>query len=258
MPPRAQPNRAVGHGIKHAPIKVGSAAPKSSLGAAKVNAPKTAAGSSGLRRTPVLSSVAPRAAVPMRSTSPQQALALRTLFWSNCVREMLMSLSAMVAADPATKLDGRVAILTHAGERIPIAEVHPLFACSIATPDAERDLSALVQCSVFRIVTPSGEAFTFPLSEIRGLHALTEELQQQIEAELAQAQAGDEPARPFGFAAFAATMNSPLLNASLDAPPGGADSDDPDASTVAEPADRRAEQGRARAAGPAPSGRRPK
>lgn len=133
------------------------------------------------------------------------ALTLRSLFWQNFVRELLTSLSATLTAHSdkeKVQLDGRIALLTHAGERIPVAEVHPLFACSIQGSDADRDLSAAVQCSIFRIVTPLGEAFTLPVSEIRAVHAVSEELQNQIESEMS---GGDGKNEPFGFAAYAAT-----------------------------------------------------
>lgn len=142
---------------------------------------------------------------PLRSAPPspraESTLALRTLFWHNVVREMLTSLSALIATqNQPVQLDGRMAILTHAGERIPIAEVHPLFACSITGTQAERDLSGAVQCSVFRVVTPTGEAFTMPISEVRAFHSLTDELQRRIEEEMGGIESGQD--EPFGFAAY--------------------------------------------------------
>ncbi len=148
---------------------------------------------------------------PTRS-NPDLTHSLRQLFWTNVAQEMLNSLSAMltVQKEPSA-LDGRLSILTHAGERIPIAEVHPLFACSIPGTDADRDLSAAVQCSVYRVVTPSGEAFTLPLSEVRAFHAVSEELQRRIQEEMGGVESGT--GEPFGFAAFAETSKQRAVDA---------------------------------------------
>jgi len=147
----------------------------------------------------------PESTAPPHVANPELTHSLRSLFWTNVAREMLTSLSAMLTVqDPPSALDGRLSILTHAGERIPIAEVHPLFACSIPGTDADRDLSAAVQCSVFRVVTPSGEAFTLPLSEVRAFHTLSEELQRRIQEEMGGVDSGTG-GEPFGFAAFAET-----------------------------------------------------
>jgi hypothetical protein len=147
----------------------------------------------------------------------------REMFWQNVTREMLTSLSmrrarlaGLVEAerrkiiegggeDPGLPehlpgFDGRMAIVTSLGERIPIADITPLFACSIGGTSRERALSEDVQCTVFQVRTPSGEVYTFPVHEIRGLHALTEQAMQELQAEAA-AEQGDESA-PFGFAAF--------------------------------------------------------
>jgi hypothetical protein len=135
-----------------------------------------------------------------RVGSPDQ---LRSLFWTNFLREMLTSISAtLTASSVPVQLDGRIALLTNHGERIPVAEVHPLFACSVPGSNVDRDLSAAVQCSIFRVVTPQGDAFTLPISEIRGVHALTEELQKQIEAEM---NIDSTSEAPFGFAAYTQT-----------------------------------------------------
>ena len=143
---------------------------------------------------------------------------VRELYWQNVVSQMLSTLSVFsVEPPPETKpddeqtiepsemLDGRFAVVTRTGMRIPIAEVHPLFACSINTGAPEiRQLANDVQCSVFRIRTPTGEMYTMPIQEIRGIHALTPELLQQLE-EAAERQAAPrqgERKLPFGFAAF--------------------------------------------------------
>ena len=147
----------------------------------------------------------------------------REMFWQNVTREMLTSL-AMQRAKLANKaeavrremeakgedpgelehlpgFDGRVAIVTKIGERIPIADITPLFACSIGGTSRERALSEDVQCTVFQIRTPTGEVYTFPIHEIRGLHALTEEAMQTLQEEAA-GESGNISGAPFGFAAF--------------------------------------------------------
>lgn len=150
------------------------------------------------------------------SRDPRSTLALRELFWHNVMREMLTSLSVMAMNrsqepyDPEMEkamretFDGRLAIITTYGARIAIAEVHPVFACSVPSSQADRDRSAAVQCTVFQIRTPNGESHTLPLHEIRGFHALTEELMQQIEkmALMHQHGEGSKGEEPFGFAAF--------------------------------------------------------
>ena len=167
-------------------------------------------------------------------------LEARELFWRNVMREILTSLSVAclarrtaaaerahqapeetpelapddasdapsdVAEQPPEEddlFDGRLAILTHAGERIPIAEVYPLFACGINTSRSERELSMAVECSVFQVRTPSGEVFTLPLREMRAFHSVSPELMERLEEEARRR--SDHPAEeteaPFGFAAF--------------------------------------------------------
>src|SRR5687768_6995293 len=105
-------------------------------------------------------------------------LAARQLFWHNVMREILTSLSvaclsrrsdAPAAGEQAglartgdSLFDGRLAVLTQAGERIAIADVFPLFACGINTNDASRSMSVAVECTVFQIRTPDGQVFTLP------------------------------------------------------------------------------------------------
>ena len=74
---------------------------------------------------------------------------------------------------------------------------------------AERDRSAAVQCTVFQIRTPTGESHTLPLHEIRGFHALTDELMQHLEkmSVMHQQRNGPQSAEPFGFAAFTSLGN---------------------------------------------------
>jgi hypothetical protein len=99
--------------------------------------------------------------------------------------------------------DGRLAVILKNGERVPIADVFPVFACGINAP-VNRPLMTAVECSVFQIRTPQGQVFTVPLHEIRGFHALTPELIQRISAtSRRQRRRAEVPEEmPFGFAAF--------------------------------------------------------
>ena len=165
-----------------------------------------------------------------------EALAARDLFWQNVIRQILSSLAVEglnrshqpPAASPGAPagdalsrqpaavqapahedlFDGRLGILTHAGERIPIAQVLPVLACGVAGNDASKLLSMAVECSVFQIRTPTGEVFTIPLREMRGFHSLTPELMAALE-DAARKEVTDEAeapedgaGSPFGFAAF--------------------------------------------------------
>lgn len=166
--------------------------------------------------------------------NPRNMLALRELFWHNVVREMLTSLSVMAMSrrsepyDPKAEnafretFDGRVAVITTQGVRVAIAEVHPVFACSIPGSQAERDLSNAVQCTVFQIRTPTGEVHTLPLHEIRSIHALSDELMNQLQ-QMAQQQEQQQDiqdgAEPFGFAAFTSlSKDRTPTNQASDAP----------------------------------------
>lgn len=130
--------------------------------------------------------------------------AARSLFWHNVVREMLTSLSMMQMQGSSPQLfDGRIQVMTHGGERIPIGVVFPLFACSIPGTGKEHEASMAVECTVFRIQTPGGEVFTLPVHEIRGLASLTDELIKQLEqASMSRTRPESEAPGPFGFAAF--------------------------------------------------------
>jgi len=157
----------------------------------------------------------------------------RELFWNNVIREILTALSTLAIAgadaaaegalplapgvSPTDPLDGRLALVTSAGERIPIAEVYPLFACGIPGSESERVLSMAVECTVFQVRTPAGEVYTLPLHEIRGFHALTQDLMNQI----SQAAAGANPGtgEPFGFAAFTELSRSQAMTRDQSNPP---------------------------------------
>lgn len=153
-------------------------------------------------------SAAPPSATPY---TPEHTTHVRELFWNNVMREVLTALSAISAQtesptadsphEPESPLDGRMAVITSAGQRVPIADVYPLFACGIPGTADEKALSMAVECTVFQIVTPSGEVYTLPLHEIRGFHALSPELMKQL-AEATRGEENHGTAEPFGFAAF--------------------------------------------------------
>ncbi|MCA9280272.1 MAG: hypothetical protein H6815_05835 [Phycisphaeraceae bacterium] len=158
--------------------------------------------------------------------SMQDAIAARSLFWLNVMREILTSLASeslrrpqleasdlLQAAgdvesveyeDEDNMFDGRLAVLTHAGERIPIADVQPIMTAGPNTTGDERELSMTVECTVFQITTPTGEIFTLPLEEMRGFHALTPQLMDRIKQSARGQEIGvsSDGAEPFGFAAF--------------------------------------------------------
>jgi hypothetical protein len=162
--------------------------------------------------------------------SASHAAELREAFWHDMCREILTTLSAeglrrrdrspavelpgggqlvtsVTAGEPEPELfDGRMAVLTHGGERIAIGEVYPMLACGISGDDADRVVSQAVECSIFQILTPAGELWTIPLHEIRAFHALTPELMQQIEQAGRQNRSrrhgGADRDMPFGFEAY--------------------------------------------------------
>jgi len=170
-------------------------------------------------------------AVP-RTSNHAQVAHRREMYWQNVVREYLNSLAVTAAmfsgrltptaqgaahtGTPEHELfDGRMAVITRLGQRIPIADVYPLFACSVPSSagTAQRMLAADVQCTVFQIRTPSGEVYTVPVHEIASIHALSEGLIRKLQ-QAAAAQAGllgqgdGEDDQPFGFAAFTSLAQS--------------------------------------------------
>lgn len=167
----------------------------------------------------------------------RSVLAHRELFWQNVIREILTSLSALRVrqgdaaragaassgagapasgpAGPRTPVDlfdGRLAVITRLGQRIPIADVFPLLACAIEPATAaERATSLAVESTVFQVRTPAGEVYTLPLHEIVAFHALTQDLMDRLADAAARRQARAEPREreprpPFGFAAFTSMM----------------------------------------------------
>lgn len=162
--------------------------------------------------------------------SASHAADLREAFWHDMCREILTTLSAeglrraekspgidlpgggqMVSsvspAPPEPELfDGRMAVLTHGGERIAIGEVYPMLACGISGDEADRAVSQAVECSIFQIKTPAGELWTIPVHEIRAFHALTPELMKQIEQagrqNRSRRRGSEDRDMPFGFEAY--------------------------------------------------------
>lgn len=143
-------------------------------------------------------------AVPLMM-DPRETKVLREMLWHNIVREMLMALCIETGMSDANgkpqMLDGRLTVITFRGERVPIAAVRPLINFGVGTTRQEQQLSMMLQGSVFQIVTPDGDVFTLPLHEIRGLHALSESVMDELR-EASQQTGQEEPGKPFGFAAF--------------------------------------------------------
>lgn len=176
------------------------------------------------------------AVVRERQLSPRETQSYRELFWQNVMREVLVSLMMTASKDESTPpppahanvLDGRLGLITHSGQRIPIARVFPVFAASVAQTPRELAMSVLLQCTVFQVHTPGGEVFTLPLHEIRGFHALTEELMAQLENN-ARSEARSESAQqePFGFAAFTSLSRSQLAPRGEEGKEDDADDDEP-------------------------------
>lgn len=151
----------------------------------------------------------------------------RDVFWQNVCREILMGLAAAAAesagrtgtgpsdaqmsSSPTSELfDGRMAIMTASGQRIPIADVYPVFAYSMLGNDEVRSRSDDVQCTVFRITTPGGENFTLPISQIISVHSLSQSLIEKMEQaqELLEGPGDEDDRVPFGFAAYTSLARS--------------------------------------------------
>jgi len=151
----------------------------------------------------------------------------RDVFWQNVCREILMGLAAAAAessgrtgtgptdaqmsGSPVSELfDGRMAVLTVSGQRIPIADVYPVFAYSMLGNDEVRSRSDDIQCTVFRITTPGGENFTLPISQIISVHSLSQSLIEKMEQaqELLEGPGKEDDRVPFGFAAYTSLARS--------------------------------------------------
>lgn len=151
----------------------------------------------------------------------------RDVFWQNVVREVLLALAAAAANDtgrvsptasgaasspsPTAELfDGRMAVITALGQRIPIGDVVPVFAVSSPGTLEDRVRSNDVQCTVFRIRTPSGESYTLPITQIVGVHAFSDQLADQLEQAARNMEDTDSDGNrlPFGFAAYTSLARS--------------------------------------------------
>ncbi|MBX3383679.1 MAG: hypothetical protein KF864_09245 [Phycisphaeraceae bacterium] len=146
----------------------------------------------------------PTVSLPISRRDIKVLGATRELFWQNMMQEMLLGLAALSQEQQDAEIfDGRLAIITRLGHRIPIGSVSPIFACGVTETQDSRDLSVGVECTIYQIITPSGEVYTLPLHEISMFHTLTEALVEQVKSAAVKAQAeraGEE--QPFGFAAF--------------------------------------------------------
>lgn len=163
-------------------------------------------------------------AVPHTASMVQ---ARRDVFWQNVTREVLMAMAAAAAASsgrvsPTPKgaanspspvsnmFDGRMGIITTLGQRIPIADVIPVFAVSKPGCAEDRLRSNDVQCSVFRISTPTGESYTLPIHHIAGIHSMSDALANQLEAAARAMEEKDSDGNrlPFGFGAYTSLARS--------------------------------------------------
>ncbi len=118
-----------------------------------------------------------------------------------------------VAANASTTpvddlFDGRMGVITTLGQRIPIADIIPVFACSMPNTAPDRSRANDVQCTVFRITTPTGESYTLPISQIIGVHSLTEALIEQLEDAANEEESREEERIPFGFGAYTSLARS--------------------------------------------------
>lgn len=156
----------------------------------------------------------------------------RKLFWGNVLREILCALcmesmkrqhadsppapeqhTVDVGSDPSKIFDGRLAIITSWGARLPIAAIEPVL--GVGPARGATAMSVAVECTVFQVRTTGGDVWTLPLHEIRGFHALTEQIMQAL-ATAAEEEEGDQEQqrRPFGFKAFA-SLDNPLIQPGL-------------------------------------------
>lgn len=121
--------------------------------------------------------------------------------------ETSFELPENVGVEPHNVFDGRLAVITSLGQRIPIAEVHPVFACGIRGPAGADVLSTIIECTVFEIRTPGGEVYTLPVHEIKSFHALTPELIEEL-GKAAGSRDENDAVQPFGFAAFTSLVRN--------------------------------------------------
>lgn len=183
----------------------------------------------------------PNPGQPAIAHTASMVQARRDVFWQNVTREVLMAMAAAAAANtgritatpkgaanspsPVSDMfDGRMGIITTLGQRIPIADVIPVFAVSKPGCAEDRLRSNDVQCSVFRISTPTGESYTLPIHHIAGIHSMSEALANQLEAAARDMEDKDADGNrlPFGFAAYTSLAKSETSDAAASAEaPGG-------------------------------------
>lgn len=164
-----------------------------------------------------------QSAAPLPSVTRVQVR--RDVFWQNVCREILMALAAAAAessgrlgtgvgdaessTSPVSELfDGRMAVITTLGQRIPISDVSAVFSCSLPGNELDRSISSDVQCTIFRITTPTGETYTLPVSQIVGVHSVSDSLIEQIEEQ----NESEDDRIPFGFAAYTSLSKSEREN----------------------------------------------
>ena len=189
---------------------------------AKKRKPRRPGSAAGAARRASAQAKAPRAR--RGSDSPGAALAdlkavatARQIFWSNVMREILVSLCVasarqaphaasgvmapqVGAEDPSKIFDGRLAVITSWGLRLSLAAIEPVLG---SAPSAGKTpLQQAIECTVFQIRTTDGDVWTLPLHEIRAFHALTEELMQELARAASAEEDGPEEGQPFGFKAF--------------------------------------------------------
>ncbi|MAO24525.1 MAG: hypothetical protein CMJ35_03610 [Phycisphaerae bacterium] len=174
---------------------------------------------------------APQANAPGIMPPATRVQARRDVFWQNICREILMALASAAAessgrlgtgisdaqssGSPVNELfDGRMGVITTLGQRIPIADVTPVFSCSLPNTELDRSLSNDVQCSIFRVTTPTGETYTFPISQVVGVHSVSQSLLEGIEDQ----QESSEEKVPFGFAAYTSLARSERENRAQEQP----------------------------------------
>lgn len=174
---------------------------------------------------------------PSRIHNAELVQVRRDLFWQNVVREVLMGLAAAAASNTgrltptptaaansprpdSDMFDGRMGVITVQGQRIPVADVIPVFACSAPSSETSRTLSSDIQCTVFRIRTPSGETYTLPITQIVGVHSISASVAEQMEAAAQEMEETDADGNkmPFGFAAYTSLAKAESQSARDDPP----------------------------------------
>jgi hypothetical protein len=190
---------------------------------AKKPKPRRSGSTAGSARRAAARGSAPKAR--RGSASPGAALAdlkavatARQVFWSNVMREILVSLcvasarqaqhaatsgASLVPAgaeDPSKIFDGRLAVITSWGLRLSLAAIEPVLGS--APSGGKTPMQQAIECTVFQLRTTDGDVWTLPLHEIRAFHALTEELMQELARAAGAEEGGEEESQPFGFKAF--------------------------------------------------------